>query len=400
MSRTVLLLKRRGGAVVIVDLATGGTFTRSSEGSYYLGAPTDGSSAFLAWAATDVRRIENRGDGNGSCLLMEGSRINYLVRSRAVDHADWTAGVATLTANANGGPDNATLADRINASSGQYGPYRISPGPAGLVIASAWVRAVSGAGTHQIVLLHATATAAIAARALATSTTYGRNDASGTATTNSGMISLDARDHSGIGGQAAAAQDVYQDLTQLEQGNFPSSAIRTDVAPVTRAADILAIASGSYDADILPNGFQVTVCPDFSSADLDAEAAALGSAERRICTVGSAGDYLAFRSETMVTTACVQLVSTSGGTAVIRTGTWSRGQALTITAKPTANKVVLSGFTTGDGTTSGATGSGWATGQTLYIGADHAGGSPFFGRFVGSRLIVEGNSVGVGAKVL
>ena len=38
-----------------IDLSSWGTFSRASEGSYLIGAATDGTTNFIRWASNDVR---------------------------------------------------------------------------------------------------------------------------------------------------------------------------------------------------------------------------------------------------------------------------------------------------------------------------------------------------------
>lgn len=357
-----------GGVIApSLDLSVGGTFTRGSEGSYLTGAPTDGSSAFLAWAGVDVRRIENRGDGLGAMLLMEGSRTNYFLQSRDMTHASWTAGTATLTSNANGGVDGATLADRENASSGQFSAYQQGRGQIAYSTLSAWVRAVSGTVSHQMLMLQAGST--LVAAATSRTTTYGRPSVSGNATGAAGGVPADGRDWSGIGGQVATAQDVYIDLTQVETGYFPSSPIRTAAAAVTRGADVLSYASGSFPAAFLTTGFKVVVAPDASSAEIVSS-----NTDLRILQVG-ASDYVRIRKNT---NCAVELVC-GGSIVATLTVTFSRAQALTITAIPSSGSLTVAGATTGNGTNTGS-GAAWPAATTLYVGADNAAGNNFFGR--------------------
>lgn len=361
-----------------LDLSTGGTFARSTEGSYYTGAPTDGSSAFLAWATSGTRRVENRGDGLGSCLLMEKSSTNYVLRSRQLDNASWTAGTATVTADANGGPDASTSADRVNAASGGYGPYQLTCGPSGVVIGSVWVRAVSGTASHQLYVVGNTATQAISARAYSTSTTYQRNatTAGTSAVTNSGILPEDAENRVIEGGQAATAQDCYLDLVQLEASYYPTSAIRTTSASVTRGADTLSYATGSYSTNFLTNGVTFSFAPDASSAEIVS-----ASEDWRLVQVATS-DYVQIVASGGVCK--VQLICGSSTVGTL-TVTFSRGQSLTITAKPSAGSLTVSGATTGNGTNTGS-GAAWASSQTLYIGGNSLGTNNATGRFVGALL--------------
>lgn len=350
-------------------LASGGTFARTTEGSYLTGAPTTGASAFLAWAAADVRRIENRGDAMGSALLIEGPRTNVLLQTRDLAHASWSAGTAALTSDQNGGPDGANLADRVNATSAQFGPYEQSKTGTGQVRASIWCRAVSGTGTQQLVCLHNGATI-LAAKALATTTTWARNDCGGSATANHGMVSLDGRDQSAAGGQAATAQDCYLDLPQCEVGAFPSSPIRTTTIAVTRAVDFLTYAVGEYPSSYLTTGFRFIVALDCTSAELIA-----GAAEMRLFGVG-ANDFVRIRPNGG--NCDIDLVCGGAIKGTLTVTMTSRALPLTITVQPSAGTLIVAGATTGNGTNTVA-GAAWASG-TLNVGTSSAGLLPMFGR--------------------
>lgn len=360
----------RGDAGIgdFLDLFGGGTFTRSTEGSYLTGAPTDGSAAFLAWAGVNARRIENRGDGLGAMLLMEGSRTNLVLRSRAIDDAAWTAGSAVVTtADQNGGPDAAGLADRSNVSSAGISRYQPALSGVGTFAGSLWVRGTSGAVSHQMAVFDATFNPAI----LAATTTWGRNSRVATTATALGLLPVEARDRTAQGGQVATAQDVITDLHQLEAGFFPSSAIRTLGTTVTRGADVLSYAVGQYPASFLTRGFRVTVALDCTSAELVSAAA-----DMRLVQVG-ATDFLRIRqsgANCVVDLVCGGVVK---GTLTVTIT--SRAQLLTISAQPLLGTLTVSGATTGNGTNTVA-GAAWGSG-TLYVGADNAAANPAFGRF-------------------
>lgn len=359
------------GGPAVLSLSSGGTFTRSTEGSVLTDAPTDGSTAFLAWLGVNARRIGLLG------LLMEGSRTNYLLNSRDLSNASWTAGTATTTTDQNGGPDAAGLADRVNATSGQFSRYSLVPGPAGLVCASAWARAVTGTASFQTLILGTGA--ALKAGLLSATTSWGRASASATAAGTSGIVPLHGGDQTAVGGQVATAQDCYLDLVQLEAGGFPTSAIRTTAGTVTRGADVLSYATGSYPVSLLDAGFQVVLRPLMTSAELIA-----ANIDMRIVQVGAA-DYLRLR----VNAGAANLDLVCGGVVkgTLALTFTSRDQALTITVRPTAGTLTLSGATTGDGTNTVA-GAAWAAASTLYIGADNAGTNPLFGHIGDARMVL------------
>ena len=65
--------------------------------------------------------------------------------------------------------------------------------------------------------------------------------------------------------------------------------------------------------------------------------------------------------------------------------TFSRAQALRITASPSSGSLIVSGATTGNGTNAGS-GAAWASGSTLYVGGDSSGGRNVSGRYVGAAI--------------
>jgi hypothetical protein len=350
-----------GGGPLLFSLLSGGTFTRGSEGSYQTGAPTDGTTAFLAWAANNVPRVDDRGDGLAG-LLLEGSRTNVLTKPRDVtDATGWpSAGSGgTVTAGQANSPDGSSSATRCQFSSAGFTKSKgalVEP-----AAFSQWAKTING-------------------------NPYGTQ--MGTPTNprvwmqTNGIWRRDAADDgNGIftpvwyGTGIAAAIDVHVDLCQYEQAaRFPSSAIRTGGG--TRAADILTYATGTYPTWLLSGGFRCVVALDASSADIVA-----GNTDHRIAHVGT-NDFLRFRKNTN----CVLDLVCGGSVAASLTLTFSRYQALTITAKPAAGTLTVSGAATGNGTASG-TGAAWASGQTLYVGADNTGTDSLYGRIVGSTLV-------------
>lgn len=356
-----------------LNLAWGGTFTRALAAFYFTQAPTTGASAFLKSAASGVRRsADTRGDGIPASLLMEKSATNYLLNSRAMNSTGWTAGTGTLTLNAANGPDGAAAAAQENAASGQYGPWAQNPGPTGNVVASIWVRAVSGTASHQIQLLNSPAVA----RVLSVGTTYGRNLAQGNVSAAAGMITLDARDETANGGQVATAQNCYLDMPQLEAGLYPTSPITTTSASVTRPADKLSYAVGTYPTGFLTSGVVIDFAPDASSAQIVS-----ANEDWRLVQVG-ANDYVRIRNNGGI---CRAELVCGGSLVVSMTITFSGAQRLTIRARPSAGSLKVSGATTGNGTSTG-TGAAWASGSTLYVGGDDNGNNNATGRFVNATI--------------
>lgn len=347
-----------------LDLFAGGTFTRSTEGSYLTAADA------LAWAGVNERRLEyDAGLPGGSGLLIEGSRQNELLRSRELTDAAWIAGTATTTADQATSPDGTTSAERVNAASGQLSPYQTLAGT-GIKTLSAWVRAVAGSVSHQVYISDG---ASALANFASIGATWTRRDLTKTVSTGPAtVVCCDGRDLTASGGQVATAQDIYADLIQFEPGAFPTSAIRTTTAAVTRGADVLTYAVGQYPASFLAIGFRLRFVPNFASTDIPTSAiysligtSPFGSGE--VAIYESGGIYLG-----------VNKGDGSGTEYTASALSWSRGQVLTIEARPGVS-LTTSGFTTGN-QTKALTGGPWASGG-LTIGLRSNATAPFFGRF-------------------
>ncbi|MDQ3171492.1 MAG: hypothetical protein M3Q55_15265 [Acidobacteriota bacterium] len=325
-------------AAVALDLFSGGTFSRSTEGSYLTAAPVVGS-AFLAWENANVRRIETRGDAMASGLLLEPARTNLIVQSRQPSNAAWLSGTGTTTDDAVAGPDGATEAARFNVGSGQYSPYQSITGT-GIRTLSCWARRVGGTDVPQQRYLSDGASAV--AYVMTSGAVWSRgSNTKNTTIADCSVVPCDGRDLTAFGGQVATAQDVYADLFQFELGAYPSSVIRTGAAATARGADVLTYASGSYPASFCAAGFRVTCAPDFASADIVTGGA---TASPVVWGVGTDND-LYFRFNGGV---CELALARAG--AVVASGalTFSRAQVLTLTYVP-GTGVTVAGATTGNG---------------------------------------------------
>lgn len=355
MSRTTLAARYRSSGI---GLSTGGTFTRATEGSYLTGAPSSGT--FLSWAAVNARRLENRGDGLGTMLLMEGPRTNRILQSRDITNAAaWAVASsgATVTGDAGNGPDGSAVADRVQASGSQWSKGQMLTSPNAQVL-SAYARGTSGASEWRSNFNGA------AAWTGSVSTTWTRKDHA--------YASLTAGYHPVDSSLGGTAEDVLVDLHQMEDGVFPSSPIRTTVSSVTRAADLLSFAVGQYPASFLTSGFRVTYAPDCSSAEL--------------LSSGLQHNLLGFLNSQNFA-----IIAINGGAIKVRIAaqntekvlgnalTFSRGTLLTVDVIPSTGTIIVSGAAAGNGTTVGTPFS-FSSG-TLHVGS-LAGVSEFaFGRF-------------------
>ncbi len=353
----------------VLDLFSGGTFTRSTEGSYLTSAPTNGDTAFLAWASANARRIENRGDGLGDMLLMEGGRTNLLLRSQEFDAAAWSlAGTTpTVTANARAAPDGTTTAERIAAP--LTGRAFQSPTVANTTrhSGSLFLRdPVATAAAWQILLAQSTVSAINGTLANA----WARADHSRVSeTTSEGLFLVDARDWSGNGGIVAAARDVHAWGAQLEAGAFPSSYIRTTTPALARGADVLSYAVGEYPSSFLTRGFRFTWAPDFASTEAPNPSfnSLIGFNGGNILHWLTSGEVRLYTqaADTRITTAAL---------------TFARNALITITVEPNAGRITVSGAATGNGVHTG-TACTIDSGLPMRVGVATDGSNPNFGRF-------------------
>lgn len=236
-----------GELVTALDLLLVGAFARSSEGSYLIGAP--GDSTFLAWASTDVRRPEDRGDSAGPLLLLEGGATNKCLQSETLGTTWTTLNSPTLSADVQAAPDGVTDADRIAyAAGGGAGQVRQTFTAAAItssVPACVSVFLRKGNGSDQLLLFFRNKSAVDTSVAQTPGSAWARhaitisNTGSGATSPILALIeSTDGVDFDAWG-------------VQLEEGRrAPSSYIRTTTAAVTRAADSLELASSA-----LPSSF-------------------------------------------------------------------------------------------------------------------------------------------------
>lgn len=347
-----------GGGRELLDLFAGGTFTRSTEGSYLTAADA------LAWAGVNERRLEYDASlPGGRGLLLEVSRTNELLRSRELTDAAWTAGTGTTTADQATSPDSTTSAERVNVASGQFSPYQTLAGT-GIKTLSAWVRAVAGSVSHQMYIPDG---GGALANFASIGATWTRRDLTKTVVTGpASAVCCDGRDLTASGGQVATAQDIYADLIQFEPGAFPTSAIRTTAAAVTRGADVLSYAVGQYPASFPTRGFRFRFVPRYTRAEM----IAAGQGAWLVSLAGGAGtDALQWTFGGGVGQLYLYDTETHAGGTLVATGlNWSgRDTVVTVDVQPELGKIVLSGLTAGDGTYSPAAW-GWPSG-TLHVGS-------------------------------
>lgn len=354
------------------DIASFGTFTRSTEASYQ----TSGSS--IAWAAADVLRTENRGDGLGDMILLEGSSKNWLQYSETFG-TTW-AGGGVRTGGAGVGPDGVTAVDRLNMASGNVGWYQFYTSYTGYVTHTSWVRAVAGTafarrcnvtyGLAQIAGCVAEATVSTAWQRIG----FTYSESSG----GTYAMVADARSWSAYGGTGASASDCYWTSTQVERLPFATSAIRSTAALVTRGADILTGSMAPVPTRLINGNYSFDVAPLFSSTE--------GVSYATDQCIFSWAEDDSERVFFVVSGGAIYIRVTSGGATKVTSNAlaFSAHQKLTITISATAGSITVAGATSGNGT---VTGSSWTrtTGPTFYIGNRQGATQPAYvrlGRYI------------------
>ena len=357
-----------------IDLSSWGTFTRASYATYMAGAFGSGSAQFIRDAARDVRRFEDRGDGNGRMLLLEGARKNWFTDSETF--ASWSAGSATITNNYGSAPDGTTTADRLQVASGGTGANLSFSGitPSIDWVGTLYRRSPTGTVSAQD-LIGASSVWPSANNALGT--TYERAVCAAlpsNSSTSVGMWVGDARDWSAFGGTTAAARDELTWGRQLEQASFPSSYIRSAaVGGTTRSADILSGATSSVPSAMINGAFTFDIAPIFSSS-----AGVRHAADQCIFSFAEDDSERVFF---VVSGGSIYIRVTSGGATKVTSNalTFSAHQKISVAIDGAAGSITVGGATTGNGT---VTGTPWTrtTGSTTYVGSRQGGTQPLFAR--------------------
>lgn len=245
-----------------VDLVAGGTFSRSTEASYQTSAPTDGTVAFMSFATANTRVFENMGDGAGSLLRIEGARTNLCVQCRKMGTTPW-GGISgfIITENSGPSPDGGNNGTKIDSNTtGNWSGYQPVASYTAPLAMSGWGILISGGPAW-----------------------YGYDWAVGSGNLSGGnMTGVWGRRYTQRVSGTSANPYVYvraggsgvnivfiADLLQWEEGEFPSSVIRTTTTSLTRSADALTFTSAALPSALFTGAGEYTqVAPEFANTDL------------------------------------------------------------------------------------------------------------------------------------
>jgi hypothetical protein len=352
----------RGGDQPLVSFGAG-TFTRSSEASFYTAAPGGAGSTFISWAASNVLRYDAI-DGT-SLALFEGSQSNLCPYSEDLNQASWVKTGATISGTTATAPDGeadcCTVAFTASASD-MVMQQVTGTADATTYLATVFARRTSGSGNIRLRVVDRAGVATTSAdQAISTTWTrieYAVSWGTGATTPEVGIIN-------GTAGTAQSVEVWGFDVKSTAALTAPTSYIRTTATSATRALDVLTY--GSAPSRMATGKWSFACRPLYGTAD----------------TVGARGAPFAFSTTEddviNVFTNAFQALN-NAAVAYTRTGlSFSRNQAMTITPDCAAFTLTVSGATAGNGT--GAVGVDAAFGTAhLRVGSNFSGARPLFAR--------------------
>lgn len=346
-----------------------GTFSRSSSGTYLTSTTT------VAEASTNVLRLEDRGDGNGSVALFEGARTNLCAYSDQLGL--WTPFTADNVGYSAAGtsPLGTTTAGRARKQLGSApGPYvagTIGATKAGTL--SLW--AINNGSTQPTNRLRYSYTSGIGLT-YTPGASWARYSTYATFTgTTPENISFDTRSNLPNTGDPSLGSIIDHLVwgVQLEAVvTFPSSVIiNNSGASATRSADTLSLTTAQYNtAALLTLPWRFDTYPYFATSDL------IDGDEFWLFSFGGSTSGIRIRRASGNT----RVEVLDGGSVVVSSDplTFSRHQKLTVTVRPAAGSVTVAGATAGNGT---VVGTAWAfDSATLRVGGILSGTGEAFCR--------------------
>lgn len=362
---------RRGGrradrVVEVVPLLrfSAGTFTRSSEASYYTQPIGGGAgSTFVAWDSSNVLRYDSV-DGT-RLALFEGSQSNLCPYSEDLNQTAWAKTGASISGTTGTAPDGASDLCTVDftASASDSIMQTISTGTADntLYIATAFVRRTSGSGDIRFQLVNR-ANVTSQSSDIAIDTTWKRiewrvNWGTGATSPQIGLIN----------GTSAAAQSVevwgFDVKASPATIAAPTSYIRTTATSATRAADSLTYTS--MPTTMASGRWRFDFRPTFANTE--------STASVHFGMSNSANSWIGATSTNVN-------ASSAGLTSFQRTGlTWGRNAQMLVIPDCSAFTMTVVGATSGNGT--GVVGSNPAYATTyLRVGGTFNGSAYSYAR--------------------
>lgn len=345
----------------VLDLFSGGTFDRESEGTYYYSS-AEVSSSFVDFAAADTRRLDSREDGLGTTIILEAEgNTNHVVQSEDLTTGDWV-GINSAKFNPAIGVSPYASADTCDIEFPAGGSTPATAPQAQIELTtipnasvdctiSFWARMDSGTGKIQARLLRRDGTTYSGALPYEFDVTdtwqrFSTSQWAGNAGASPLKLCL-------LNGSDYAARNVQVWGVQVEDGisstpiQNPSSYIRTDGGTAARASETLRYAPGEYPESFLTRGFAITHIPNESSADMLERLNGTGWTGV-IAGIGSSNHYLRFYNN--AGSLYVQAYSTPLVRVQAGPLTFSANQPLGIEVRPNEGTLRILGATTGDGT--------------------------------------------------
>jgi hypothetical protein len=340
-----------------------GTFTRASEGSYYMNAPTGGGTAFIGWEAAN--RLRYDAVDNTQLALFEGSQTNLCFWSEDLNQAAWVKTGATISGTTAVAPDGAADCCTVSfsAAAGDMVMQPVAGTANGVTyMTTVFARRTSGTGNVRLRVLDRNGAAQVSSN-ISISTTWKRIEyavswGTGVATPEVGIINDSA------GGAQTVEVWGFDVKSGATVGAFPTSYIRTTGASATRSADALTYAS--MPTRMASGKWAFALRPLYSNSETLTISAAFG--------MDSAADSSIATSAGLVASYAVGVAKFS------RTPiTYARNQAMTITPDCGLFTMTVAGAATGDGTGATGTTPAYAT-SFLRVGALGTGARPTFAR--------------------
>ena len=204
------------------------TFSRLSTGTYI------GSDGLLKTAIANVARFDHDSiTGESLGLLMEESRTNLVLHNRDLTQGQWTKSNATVARNQTGPDGIGNSASSIIADADRATVLQAITSASSARLTSAYIKRISGTGPIEM------------------TQNGGLNWTAVPITASWVRVSIPSATilNPTVGFRLGAIGDaIAVDYVQCENDSFPTSAIATTSATVTRAADVASITGSSFSS--------------------------------------------------------------------------------------------------------------------------------------------------------